>query len=157
VIETTAMRRFRRLYDEHHRAVLSYFVRRVDRDSAYDATQDVYVIAWRKLDSIPDGEMELAWLYTVARGVLLNYRRKASDSRVSFDVSAASDPPSRPSRNHRSSNSSSTPPSLMHSPNCPIGIRRCSDWRCGRSSRTPRSGMSSVARVVQWTFACTGP
>ena len=78
MVETTAVRRFRRLYDEHHRAVLSYFLRRIDRDSAYDATQDVYVIAWRKLDSIPDGEMELAWLYTVARGVLSNYRRKAS-------------------------------------------------------------------------------
>ena len=74
MVETTATRSFRRLYEEHHRAVLSYFLRRIDRDSAYEAAQDVYVIAWRKLDSIPDGEMELAWLYTVARGVLLSYK-----------------------------------------------------------------------------------
>ena len=78
MVKTTATRSFNRLYEEHHRAVLSYFLRRIDRDSAYDATQDVYVIAWRRLDSIPDGEMELAWLYTVSRGVLSNYRRKQS-------------------------------------------------------------------------------
>lgn len=76
--DAVAERRFRRLYDGHHRAILSYFLRRTDRDAAYDATEDVYVIAWRRLDSIPEGEMELAWLYTVARGVLANHRRKAA-------------------------------------------------------------------------------
>jgi RNA polymerase sigma-70 factor (ECF subfamily) len=76
VVEVTAETRFRRLYDEHHRAILSYFLRRVDRDSAYDATEDVFVIVWRRLDSIPAGESELAWLYSTARGVLANHRRK---------------------------------------------------------------------------------
>jgi RNA polymerase sigma-70 factor (ECF subfamily) len=76
VVEVTAETRFRRLYAERHRAVLSYFLRRVDRDSAYDATEDVFVIAWRRLDSIPAGESELAWLYSTARGVLANHRRK---------------------------------------------------------------------------------
>ena len=91
-------RRFRRLYDEHHRAILSYFLRRTDRDSAYEATEDVYVIAWRKLESIPDGEMELAWLYTVARNVLANHRRKAVRfSRLVGQVrSRRPDPPPEP-------------------------------------------------------------
>lgn len=78
MVDAAAEQRFHRLYDVHHRAVLSYMARRVDRDSAYDATEDVFVIAWRRLDTIPDGEMELAWLYTVARGVLSNHRRKAA-------------------------------------------------------------------------------
>lgn len=75
--ETTSERRFRRLYEEHHAAVLSYFLRRTDRDSACEATEDVYLIAWRKLDAIPDGQLALAWLYATARNVLSNYRRKA--------------------------------------------------------------------------------
>ncbi|NNC92454.1 MAG: sigma-70 family RNA polymerase sigma factor [Acidimicrobiia bacterium] len=74
--ETAADTRFRRLYEEHHRAILSYFLRRTDRNAAYDATEDVYVTAWRNMDSVPEGEMELAWLYSVARGVLANHRRK---------------------------------------------------------------------------------
>lgn len=78
VVETAAAARFRRLYEEHHRAVLAYFLRRTDRDSAYEATEDVFVVAWRKLDAVPDGEMALAWLYTTARNVLANQRRKAA-------------------------------------------------------------------------------
>lgn len=74
--ETASETRFRRLYEEHHREVLSYFLRRVDRDMAYDATEDVFVIAWRRLDSIPQGESELPWLYSVSKGVLANQRRK---------------------------------------------------------------------------------
>lgn len=69
--------RFRRLYEGYHQEVLSYFLRRTDRDAAYDATEDVFVIAWRRLDSIPEGGPELAWLYSVSKGVLANHRRKA--------------------------------------------------------------------------------
>ncbi len=58
MVDAAAEQRFHRLYDVHHRAVLSYMARRVERDSAYDATEDVFVIAWRRLDSIPDGEMD---------------------------------------------------------------------------------------------------
>ena len=77
----TAARRFRHLYDEHHRAVLAYFLRRLDSDAAYDATEDVFLVAWRRLGDIPDGERSLAWLYSVARRVLANHRRSASRRR----------------------------------------------------------------------------
>lgn len=76
--ETTTATTFRRLYDEHHRAVLAYFLRRLDSDAAYEATEDVFLVAWRKIDEIPDGERSLAWLYGVARRVLSNHRRSAS-------------------------------------------------------------------------------
>ena len=76
--ETVSEERFRALYDLHHRAVLAYFLRRTDSDSAYEGTEDVYLVAWRKLEVIPDGDDALAWLYGVARRVLLNQRRSSA-------------------------------------------------------------------------------
>ena len=74
--ETVAERRFRHLYEAHHRAVLAYLLRRTDRESALEACEDVYLVAWRRLDSVPRGDKELAWLYTTARNVLANRRRR---------------------------------------------------------------------------------
>lgn len=75
--ESAKEQTFRRLYDEHHRAVLAYFLRRTDRDSAYECTEDVYLVAWRRLDRVPGGDASLAWLYAVSRKVLSNHRRGA--------------------------------------------------------------------------------
>ena len=66
---------FRGLYDRHHRDVLAYFLRRTDRDSALECTEDVFLVAWRRLGDVPEGERELRWLYGVARRVLANRRR----------------------------------------------------------------------------------
>lgn len=81
MVETTSTVRFRNLYDQHHRAVLAYFLRRVDSDAAYEATEDVFLVAWRKLETIPDGDRSLAWLYSVSRRVLANHRRSAARRR----------------------------------------------------------------------------
>lgn len=81
MVETANAIRFRHLYDEHHRAILAYFLRRLDSDSAYEATEDVFLVAWRKLGDIPGGERSLAWLYSVARRVLANHRRSAARRR----------------------------------------------------------------------------
>ena len=78
---TTSEARFRHIYQAHHRAVLAYFLRRMDRDGAYEATEDVFLVAWRKLDDVPEGERALAWLYAVARRVLSNHRRGAARRR----------------------------------------------------------------------------
>jgi len=66
---------FRGLYDRRHREVLAYFLRRTDRDSALDCTEDVFLVAWRRFGDVPEGERELRWLYGVARHVLANRRR----------------------------------------------------------------------------------
>jgi RNA polymerase sigma-70 factor (ECF subfamily) len=77
VVESAvAEARFRRLYDDHHRQILAYFLRRTDRDTAYDCTEDVFLVAWRKLDEVPTGQAALAWLYGVSWRVLANHRRK---------------------------------------------------------------------------------
>ena len=71
--------RFKRLYDTHYRAIVGYFMRRLDHTgSAVDLTEDVFLVAWDKLDQVPNAEHELYWLYGVARRVLANHRRKVT-------------------------------------------------------------------------------
>ncbi len=61
--------RFNHLYEQHNRAVLAYCLRRTSDADAYDATAEVFAVAWRRLSDIPRGR-ELPWLYGVARRVL---------------------------------------------------------------------------------------
>lgn len=67
--------RFEDLFTCHHDAVLRYVVRRLDlRDDAADLVAETFLIAWRRLDDVPEGQA-LPWLYGVARRVLANHRR----------------------------------------------------------------------------------
>ena len=91
----TAEARFRRLYDEHHQLVLAYFLRRMDRDTAYECTEDVYLVAWQKINDVPDGERALPWLYGVSWRVLSNHRRK-SQSRLGVIQRLRSEHPDSP-------------------------------------------------------------
>lgn len=63
-------RRFNELYERHNRAVLAYCLRRTREPDAYDATSEVFSVAWRRIDDVPKGEMELAWLFGVAKKVM---------------------------------------------------------------------------------------
>lgn len=67
--------RFRALYDQHHPAILAYFVRRIGSQDALDATDDVFAVAWRRLSLVPAGDEALCWLYAVARNVVANRLR----------------------------------------------------------------------------------
>ncbi len=59
----------------HQRQVLAYATRRTSTlADAEDVTAETFIIAWRKLDSIPF-EAPLPWLYAVARRVLANHHR----------------------------------------------------------------------------------
>jgi RNA polymerase sigma-70 factor (ECF subfamily) len=81
-VTQTAHDRFSNLYDAHYRAIHGYFVRRLDAPSqAEDLTEDVFLIAWDKLDRVPDGEEAEYWLYGVARRVLANHHRRAATVR----------------------------------------------------------------------------
>lgn len=67
--------RFRRLFDEHFPAILSFALRRChDSGDAADIAAETFLTAWRKLDQIPVGE-ERPWLFGVARRVVSNHRR----------------------------------------------------------------------------------
>lgn len=67
--------RFRRVFDAHNDALHRYCLRRLDTDDANDATAEVFMIAWRRIDEIPAGDESLPWLYGVARNVVRNHRR----------------------------------------------------------------------------------
>ncbi len=59
----------------HQRQVLAYATRRTSTlADAEDVAAETFIIAWRKLDSIPL-EAPLPWLYAVARRVLANHHR----------------------------------------------------------------------------------
>lgn len=72
--------RFRALYDAHARALTAYALRRVPEESADDVVAEVFLVAWRRLEEVP--EDALPWLYGVARRVAANrlrtHRRRAS-------------------------------------------------------------------------------
>lgn len=65
---------FERLYREHAGRVKAYGLRRVGSEAAADeVVSDVFLVAWRRLDSVPDDP--LPWLLGVARNVVANRRR----------------------------------------------------------------------------------
>lgn len=70
-----AERRFEQVYDAYHRQVYAYFRRRTDLSAAQDCTADTFLLTWRRLDRVPEGESALPWLYAAARRVLANHNR----------------------------------------------------------------------------------
>lgn len=72
-LTVTADERFRQLYELYANAVLLYFKRRIDSETAQDCTAETFLVAWRRIDDVPD--KALPWLYGVARRVLQNQRR----------------------------------------------------------------------------------
>ena len=73
---TTDQRRFEQLFERHRRSVLGYALRRVDEPAdAADVLAETFLIAWRRLGGVPEGDDARPWLFAVARRVLANQRR----------------------------------------------------------------------------------
>jgi RNA polymerase sigma factor (sigma-70 family) len=91
--------RFRALFQAHRSAVLAYARRRVDPDAAADVVAETFLVAWRRLDAVPDDA--LPWLYGVARKVIGNQRRAHRRSQALVDrlgsavVASSTDSPER--------------------------------------------------------------
>jgi len=66
---------FERLFTDHHEAVRRYCRRRLDGHAAEDAAADVFVVAWRRIADVPQGEAAVLWLYGVARNVVARAQR----------------------------------------------------------------------------------
>jgi RNA polymerase sigma factor (sigma-70 family) len=66
------------MFRENYGAVRAYALRRAPGDIAQDVVADTFLVAWRRLDDVPDDA--LPWLFGVARGVLANQRRSAKRS-----------------------------------------------------------------------------
>ena len=72
----SAHERFAALFGRHHRQVYAYAVSRAGRDLADDIVSDTFLVAWRRLDAVPDDP--LPWLLGVARKVVLERHRDAA-------------------------------------------------------------------------------
>ena len=96
--------RFRQLFEQTREDLLAYAIRRTtSREDAADIVAETYLIAWRKIDSLPKGDKRRLWLFGVARNVL---RRGASHEqalrsvvdRLASELDAASSEPVRDER-----------------------------------------------------------
>jgi RNA polymerase sigma-70 factor (ECF subfamily) len=75
--------RFDPLFEAHYTDIYRYCVRRLGRSDAEDATADVFAVAWRRIEEMPEGELARAWLYGVAYRVVGNqYRGRRRRSRL---------------------------------------------------------------------------
>jgi RNA polymerase sigma-70 factor (ECF subfamily) len=74
---TEPAERFALAYEQCSEPILRYFLRRLSGiDAAADATADVFVVAWRRIAEMPDGNESRLWLFGVARLTLQNEMRR---------------------------------------------------------------------------------
>ncbi len=67
--------RFRAVFEATYDDVLRFAQRRIDASHAEDVAADVFLVAWRRLDDMPEGSDARPWLFGVARATMLNHRR----------------------------------------------------------------------------------
>jgi RNA polymerase sigma-70 factor (ECF subfamily) len=68
--------RFRAVYEATYDDLLRFAQRRVHPSHAEDVAADVFLVAWRRLDDMPDRVGDARpWLFGVARATILNHRR----------------------------------------------------------------------------------
>jgi RNA polymerase sigma-70 factor (ECF subfamily) len=63
------------MYRAHQPDVLAYFLRRLDRDDAVEATADVFLTAWRRFEEVPADPQARLWLFGVAHNTIRNRQR----------------------------------------------------------------------------------
>lgn len=91
--------RFEEIYDEYSGLILAYAARRTaDAHDAADIVAETFVVAWRRIEEVPDGEVARAWLYGVARLVLANHyrgsrRRRGLDERLAAELAGLIESP----------------------------------------------------------------
>ncbi len=89
---------FRRVFNRHHRAIYAYCLRRTNPEDALDASAEVFLTLWRRMDAVPDEDELLPWLYVVARRVMSRqwrgrHRRQRLQHKVETEVRAVSAAP----------------------------------------------------------------
>lgn len=68
--------RFEAVYRSTYEPLLGYAMRRcVNAEDAADVVAQTYLIAWRRVGELPDGDRARMWLYGVARKILANHHR----------------------------------------------------------------------------------
>ena len=72
---------FADVYERFFRQVYGYCLRRTSPDRVDDVVAETYLVAWRRIDDVPDGDAALPWLYSVAYRVLSTHFRGRSRQR----------------------------------------------------------------------------
>jgi RNA polymerase sigma factor (sigma-70 family) len=67
--------KFRQIYDGHFVAMRSYCLRRLPVSEVNDAVAEVFLVVWRRIDDVPNGDEAPLWLYGIARNVVRNADR----------------------------------------------------------------------------------
>jgi RNA polymerase sigma factor (sigma-70 family) len=68
--------RFGQIYRDQGRAILAYALRRVEGpEDAADVVAETFLVAWRRLDEVPNDAGARLWLFGVARRVIANRHR----------------------------------------------------------------------------------
>lgn len=70
VDESVDTDRFGELYRAHYPAIHAYCKRRTDLARVDDAVAETFLVAWRRIDDVPDGRESLLWLYRVAHRIV---------------------------------------------------------------------------------------
>jgi len=75
--------RFVEIYRRYAKHIHGYCARRTSGSQVADAVSEVFLVTWRRIDQVPEGEAALAWLYAVAFRVLSHqWRHKARNRRL---------------------------------------------------------------------------
>jgi RNA polymerase sigma factor (sigma-70 family) len=73
----TEQDRFVAIFDALSPRVYGYVRRHVERDTVEDVVAETFLVAWRRMDEVPDPD-PLPWLLVVARNLIANHRRGAA-------------------------------------------------------------------------------
>ncbi len=71
----TPIQRFREVFGANFDVVQAYCLRRLPPDEAADAVSEVFLVAWRRVEEIPEDTDARLWLFGVARNVVRNLDR----------------------------------------------------------------------------------
>lgn len=87
------------LYNDHASRVFGYALRRLPREEALDVVAETFLVAWRRLDEVPNDP--LPWLLAVARNTISNEkraqrRRETLQARLTMTAQRPSDETSDP-------------------------------------------------------------
>jgi RNA polymerase sigma-70 factor (ECF subfamily) len=75
--------RFADLYRRYGQQIRAYCIRRTASSDVADAVADTFLVAWRRIERIPEGDAILPWLYGVAYRVLSHqWRHEARGRRL---------------------------------------------------------------------------